>query len=331
MRNYLIISFVFFSSMVSSQTVQFSQFYANQVYLNPAFTGNTQINRIASNYRNQWAGIPKAFNSFSVSYDHNLAIYNVGLGLSAYHDQAGSGGLGYTSISGLVSYRYQLKENLMASAGISWGVAIRSANTSNYVFGDQFITGGATTANVDSRKIFGDFGAGFLLYGEKFWGGLSGGHLNRPNEALVVGQSARLPIQWTMHGGYRFVLDESAKGEPEKSLTACVNYKFSSKFDQTDIGAYYQRRKLILGMWYRGMPLIKKNDDGSSNKDALVLLIGMQKEGLRIGYSYDLTVSGINVKESYGSHEVSLVYEWPTEVRKKKKRKKAFIIPCPKF
>ena len=148
---------------------------------------------------------------------------------------------------------------------------------------------------------------------------------------MVYGQTSRIPTTWTFHGGYRFDLEESEKGEAEKSLTAAVNYKFSSKYDQMDLGAYYQRRKLILGMWYRGMPLLKKNDDGTSNKDALVLLVGVKSGGVRFGYSYDVTVSGLSIKDSYGSHEISIVYEWPTKVRKKKKRKKNFIVPCPKF
>ncbi|MEQ8522196.1 MAG: PorP/SprF family type IX secretion system membrane protein [Vicingaceae bacterium] len=330
MRRICVILVSLIVSGLYAQTPQFSQFYANQVYLNPAFTGNTDVHRLAFNYRNQWAGVPKAFNSFSLAYDYNMG-YNLGIGMIAVHDQAGSGGLAYTSISPLVSYSYMIKENLSVSAGISWGLAIRSTNANNYVFGDQFVTGGATTADIQQRKTFGDFKAGILVYGSNYWGGLTGDHLNRPNESLVFGQESRIPTQWTLHGGYRFDLEESEKGDPEKTLTAAFNYKFSGKFDQMDIGAYYQRKTLILGMWYRGMPLIKQNQDGTSNKDALVLLIGLKSEAMRVNYSYDITVSGLSITDTYGSHEISVVYEWPTRVRKKKKRKRNFIIPCPKF
>ena len=55
------------------QTPQFPQFYANQIYLNPAFTGNTAVNRIAGNYRNQWAGV-SAFNSYSLAYEDRKSV-----------------------------------------------------------------------------------------------------------------------------------------------------------------------------------------------------------------------------------------------------------------
>jgi type IX secretion system PorP/SprF family membrane protein len=313
------------------QSPQFSQFYANQIYLNPAFTGNTSINRIAANYRNQWAGVPGAFNSYSLAYDHNLAAYNMGLGLLAIRDQAGAGGLSYTNFSALGAYRFQIKENIMINAGLSYGFSIRSADVSKYTFGDQLINGGDTKANISQNKLYGDFGTGILVYGEKYWGGMSALHLNRPDESLVRGQSSRVPVLWSFHGGYNFALEESDKGEVLKSIIPVVNYKFSKKADQLDLGAYYQRRKLILGVWFRGLTVLKKNDDGSLSNDAVILLVGMRTKAMRIGYSYDITSSKLKVTDSYGSHEISITYEWPTDVRKKKKRKKNFIVPCPKF
>lgn len=314
-----------------AQSPQFSQFYANQIYLNPAFTGNTEVNRIAANYRNQWAGIPGGFNSYSLAYDHNLAAYNMGLGLLAIRDEAGAGGLSYTNFSGLAAYRFQIKEELMINAGISYGVSMRAADASQYTFGDQLVNGGATTANVMQRKTYGDFGSGFIVYNSNFWAGLSALHLNRPNEALVVSQSSRVPVLWSLHGGYNFALESTEKGEILKSIIPTFNYKFTNKFDQFDLGAYYQRRTLILGLWYRGLTFLKRNDDGRASSDAVILMIGMKTEHLRIGYSYDITASRLGIQDSYGSHELSLTYEWPSDTRKKKKRKKNFIVPCPKF
>jgi len=313
------------------QSPQFSQFYANQVYLNPAFTGNTQVNRLAGNYRNQWAGLPKAFVSYSIAYDHNFAMINSGLGLMAIRDQAGVGGLSYTNFSALYSYKFALRENLMASAGISYGVSIRAADASSYVFGDEFITGGATTADINERKVYGDFGAGFLVYNSKLWGGLSVAHLNRPNESLVANQKSRVPMLWTFHGGYTFVLSETKSGVIEKSLIVAANYKSSAKFDQIDLGVYYNPKRVILGLWYRGLPLLKKNEGGGYVNDAIIVLFGLKWEHYRIGYSYDITSSKLEVSNSYGSHEISMTYEWPTKTGKKKKRKKNFIAPCPKF
>ena len=328
---YIVFFFTFCWVTLSAQSPQFSQFYANQVYLNPAFTGNTEINRIAANYRNQWAGLPQAFNSFSVAYDHNLAQFNTGLGLIAVHDQAGAGGLSYTNFSALGAYKFQVMEEIWISAGMSFGFSIRSADASKYVFGDELITGGETKTTLNQNNTFGDLGTGVLIYGLKFWGGLSMMHLNRPDESLVFGQTNRMPIQWSIHGGYNFALEETDKGEVTKSIIPTANIKFSRKAGQLDLGAYYQRKKFIMGLWYRGLLVLKKNDDGRPSQDALVVMLGVQSKSMRIGYSYDITTSRFGVQDSYGSHELSIVYEWPTKQRKKKKRKKNFIVPCPKF
>lgn len=47
---------------------------------------------------------------------------------------------------------------------------------------------------------------------------------------------------------------------------------------------------------------------------------------LRIGYSYDVTISKLTVK-SGGAHELSLIYEWPQKPKNRRHR----VVPCPKF
>ena len=42
------------SLQVKGQDPEFSQFYANPIYLNPAFTGTSALPRVVVNYRNQW-------------------------------------------------------------------------------------------------------------------------------------------------------------------------------------------------------------------------------------------------------------------------------------
>ncbi len=79
------------------------------------------------------------------------------------------------------------------------------------------------------------------------------------------------------------------------------------------------------------MTILKRNDDNQPSHDAVVLLIGVKSKSMRVGYSYDITTSRLQVQDSYGSHEISITYEWPSKQRKKKKRKKNFIVPCPKF
>ena len=64
----LIIGFTVCCGMrsVYSQDVHFSQFYANPLYLNPAFAGSRICPRIITNFREQWPSVTGDFMSYSI-------------------------------------------------------------------------------------------------------------------------------------------------------------------------------------------------------------------------------------------------------------------------
>jgi len=69
------------SLSVTGQDPQFSQFYAAPLYLNPAFAGATNQNRVGLNYRNQWPAIDANFNTFSAFADFYIESKNSGVGI----------------------------------------------------------------------------------------------------------------------------------------------------------------------------------------------------------------------------------------------------------
>jgi len=100
------------------------------------------------------------------------------------------------------------------------------------------------------------------------------------------------------------------------------------QFDQLDFGFYYEFSPVILGLWYRGLPM-KSNNYGYINHDAVAVLLGFQAARYKFGYSYDVTVSKLGIGSSAGSHEISLVYQWSS--RHNQRSKKIRIMPCAKF
>ena len=82
-----IIGFVFLLGLLVvqalGQDMQFSQFYAAPIHLNPAFTGSTEWTRVGVNYRNQWPGLDRSFNAFSAYFDHFIDHKNSGIGVIA--------------------------------------------------------------------------------------------------------------------------------------------------------------------------------------------------------------------------------------------------------
>ncbi|MGE0562750.1 MAG: PorP/SprF family type IX secretion system membrane protein [Flavobacteriales bacterium] len=311
-----------------SQDPQFSQFYTASMYLNPAFTGNTIQHRFTSIYRNQWPSVTKAYVSYSFAYDQNVTSINSGVGIMFTHDKAGTGGLRYTNIGGLYSYYFQINKKLMARLGTKLSYTFRNYDQSKLRFNDQIITGSSSTIeNLDQGISYLDFSGGGLLYSEKFWAGFAMDHLNEPDQTLL-NNNTPLPIKFSWHGGYKFVLDEGdARSEHGSSVTVATNYKAQEKWDQLDLGTYFDKDVFTLGFWYRGIPVFKKYKEGYSNNDAVIILLGVRSKRLKIGYSYDITISKLNNNKSGGAHEISIVYEYD----KKRKKRKKFFVPCAKF
>jgi len=315
----------------SAQSPQFSQFYATPLYVNPAFAGNTIEGRIIGNYRHQWPSIPGAFVSYSFSYDHHLSTINSGLGLIFLRDKAGTGGLRFTNIGGLYSYKLQITRKLAMKAGAHVSYTMRNVDLNKLTFTDQLIRGGGVTTSETfsgGKRSYVDIAAGIIAYTQQFWGGFAAHHINQPNESLI-GTNSKVPLKLSAHGGVNIPLKKSVKKKVKTSVIAAANYKHQNKFDQLDIGAYYNHFPLVFGLWYRGIPLLKAYQPSYANNDAVILMVGYQIKDLRVGYSYDITVSRL-ISSTGGSHEISLIYEFVSD-EEKKKGKKNFIVPCAKF
>jgi len=56
---------------LQAQDAHFSQFYANPLHLNPAFTGSENCPRVALGYRNQWPALGPTYVTYSASYDQS--------------------------------------------------------------------------------------------------------------------------------------------------------------------------------------------------------------------------------------------------------------------
>ncbi|MFO7843228.1 MAG: type IX secretion system membrane protein PorP/SprF, partial [Bacteroidales bacterium] len=98
-------------------------------------------------------------------------------------------------------------------------------------------------------------------------------------------------------------------------------FKMQDQYSQLDLGLYWYQMPLVIGVWYRGIPVFK---DLTSN-DALAFLVGFKVDQFQIGYSYDLTISQLSGFTG-GSHEISVVFQFNQGVTDREKRK---MIPCP--
>lgn len=333
---------LFFSRAAYAQDPQYSQYYAAPLYLNPAFAGSELTGRIGFNYRNQWPSIETQFTTFSAYYDTYLNDYNSGVGVLVTQDTEGAAKLRSTSISGIYSYELKIGDNAYFRPGFQATYIRREIGFyDNLVFANQ----------IDPRDPFGpllpgtdipglgdpvnmlSLTFGGLFFTEDFWIGASAHHVNKPNQSFIDGDSP-LPTKLSLHAGYRISLGNGGMRQDfthmrrQRYITPTVNYKRQGPFEQLDVGAYFYVEPIVFGVWYRGLPY--KRVEEQSNRDAIVMMVGLNLlSGLNVGYSFDYTVSQLGI-QSGGAHELSLSWTLPNNHQGEPRRRDT-LLPCPKF
>ena len=325
-------------SAISSfgQDAQYSQFYSNPIYLNPAFAGTGQDTRVVLIHRIQWPNLPQAFSNSTASIDYNASNINSGFGFIVTNDQEGSAGLTNTTPSFIYSYEANLDNKVVIRPALRFGYSFRSLDRTKLVLGDQVDFGIDGTPSQDPQinsirlKNHWDIGAGILIYTKKNWFGVGIEHLTRPNRSLLEGEDT-LPIRYSFHIGSRYPLQKLVNiGTIVPSIAPSILYRRQGEFQQLDVGASVHLQPVIIGLYYRGMPFIN-NDFGRINQDAVILVAGVEYFNFEIGYSFDLNLSKLDPVTGGGAHEFSLVYNFkmPRDPYKTPKRKRK--LGCPTF
>lgn len=303
---------------VMGQDPQFTQFYANPLYLNPAFAGTARCPRVVLNYRNQWPALTGTFVTTSASYDQHVDGLMGGLGLIVTNDQAGKGTLNTTSVSGIYAYQQAISPKFSLKAGFQATYFQKSLDWSKLTFGDQIDPRRGFIYNTNDVPRGGsvgnaDFSAGVLGYTDVFFVGFAVHHLTQPNESLIVGES-KLPMKITGHAGAAIPLGMNGKyGEARTRISPNVLYQQQAAFTQLNLGLYVDHGPITAGVWYR-------------TRDSFIALLGFQTDKFKFGYSYDLTTSKLTTQTA-GSHEVSMQMTFNC----KPKRRRFRVVACPTF
>jgi len=326
------VSFTFYTHNTVAQDFQFSQYYAAPLYLNPAFTGTGKVHRFNALTRLQWPGLQfsNSYRTLSVSYDYNLDRLNSGFGILATRDVAGSGDLGNTNVGFLYAYRAQINKKFVIAAGSHFSYAFSGLNRDGLTLGDQLASDRNVSFDTELQQIeqiqFFDFAAGVLLYSKSLWGGMALHHVTQPDISLI-GDTNPLAMKFSIHGGVRIPLYRGPKEfDNISSLAPSFIYKRQGINDQLDVGLDWHYNPISAGLWYRGFPFARSNEN-NFDRDAMIFHFGLEFPNFQVGYSFDFTISGLG-GISGGAHEVSLTLQLANNIRKK--RKEAFL-PCPTF
>lgn len=317
----LILCLVFFllgHSPLKSQDTQFSQFYAAPLHLAPSFAGASGGSRLVLNYRNQWPQIPGAFVAYSFSFDHYFPRYRSGLGVIFFRDQAGSGNLALTRGGLNYSYNFRVTPNWTVRPGIQFVYEQRTIDFFRLIFEDQIAPDGSigpsnSMVNPIDRISYFDAASSVIAYSDNMWGGIALANMMMPNQSMTSDEISRIPIRTSIFGGYRINYGGNYADQEAESLSFTMHYKNQGKFNQFDIGTYWTKNPVFIGLLYRGIPVFNNTANGFLNNDALIFMGGIRTESMRIGYSYDFTISRL-VNNTGGAHEISIIYEFNQQI-----------------
>ncbi|MCK5856461.1 MAG: type IX secretion system membrane protein PorP/SprF [Bacteroidales bacterium] len=324
---FLVIFISALSTGLKAQDPHFSQFFANPLYLNPAFAGSKVCPRLVMNYRNQWPSIPGSYVTYNASFDMHFNAIAGGLGVIVQADRAGEGVLNTQTAALIYSVRIPLSKEWFIKAGVQAGFIQKSIDWDRLTFGDQIDPKWGFSNNTnelrisDANRMDFDVSSGLLIYSRQFFGGIAVHHMVPVNVSFNEdkGGESYLDMKLTGHAGYMIPLKGNSKryrpGDP--TISPNIVYMQQGAFHQLNWGAYFKMEPLIFGVWYRHF------FEGS---DAVVLQVGFEYNKFKFGYSYDITVSQL-ASASGGAHEFSFALDFNCPIKKSRVHE----INCPSF
>ncbi|HLT79686.1 MAG TPA: type IX secretion system membrane protein PorP/SprF [Cyclobacteriaceae bacterium] len=270
----------------------FTQYYFNELVINPAYAGtHVQLSATAM-YRNQWVNFPGAPKTFSVSAHTSIVKGKIGVGFLVNHDEIGS----YSNQNVYGYYSYMLRfPKATLSMGIQAGFNILGADFSKLDLQNPEDLSFAAFFN----ELKPNFGVGILYQKKNFFLGASVPFIL--NNAVVTSIESflaeiREARYYFIRGGFVTPIDPAEKVKINPSFLLRTQEGQPLSFD-FNLG-FIIHDVLSVGASYR-------------NVDALMTFIDLKlSEHLHFGYSYDWTQSEIN-QFANGSHEFMLNYRVP--------------------
>lgn len=274
---------------VAQQYPVFSQYYYNELVLNPAYAGNNVQMSLTAMYRNQWANFPGAPKTFSFTGHTSLYKNKIGVGLMVNHDEIGS----YKNEHIYASYAYKIHfHDATLSMGLQAGINLLGADYSKL---DLQNPGDAAFYNV-VNTVRPNFGGGLFYTRKNFFVGVSvpfilNNNIIRSVEQMMGGvKEARC---YFIRGGAVFPLGRTGVVKINPSILIRQQEGQPITGDINNAFIFYDI--FSVGVSYRSM-------------DSFISFLDLKiTDKLHVGYSYDWTQSDLN-KFSNGTHEFMINY-----------------------
>lgn len=269
-------------TLFGQQDPQYSQYTYNMNVINPAYAGSKGVLSLGFMGRSQWVGIEGAPKTLTVSA-HSPIGKSVGLGLSVIADRIGP--VRETNLNADISYTLITSEEGRLAFGIKAGFTSLQVST--------LLSNVPDPLNVPISKTAPNIGAGMYYYTNKFYAGFSIPSFLETRYLEKSGgivSTASEKMHYFFTSGYVFDIYDNLKLKPSTMIRATNGSPLSVDLS----GNLLWEEKFELGISYR----LDKSFSG---------MVGfLINDDMRIGYSYDMSVSNIGNFNS-GSHELMLL------------------------
>ncbi|MBL7856429.1 MAG: type IX secretion system membrane protein PorP/SprF [Cyclobacteriaceae bacterium] len=266
----------------------FTQYYFNELVINPAYAGNHVQLSATAMYRNQWVNFPGAPKTLNFSAHTALMKNKIGVGLMINHDEIGS----YKNEHIYGSYAYKIHfQNSTLSMGLQAGFNLLGADFSNL---DLDTPGDAAFSKL-ANVIKPNFGAGLFYSKKNFFAGFSVPFILENKIAgsieSIIANEIREARYYMIRSGTVLPLGRSGNVKINPSILIRFQEGQPMSFDINNAFIFYD--VFSFGTSYR-------------LGDSFITFIDLKlSDKIHFGYSYDWTTSDINAF-SNGSHEFML-------------------------
>lgn len=275
---------------------QFNHYIANQGLLNPAYNGTRDVISGLLIHRSQWLGMEGAPMNQALNVHGPIEETNLGVGLSLVNDHIGFSNTFDAFAS--ASYRLQLDRN---DRFISFGL---QAGASSLVYDGLK----AETSEIDpvfsskKTKLAVNFGFGTYFYSDNYFVGFSipkffSNQFDKGQQAFKNTIDPK-NMHTYLYGGYVFDW-----GDYKIKPTMLMKQVYGAPM-QFDVSAnVLVMERLWLGLSYRTI------------SDVVFLSEYVINDKFTVRYSFDYPISELNQFNNFGTHEISLQFDFSFNAR----------------
>lgn len=278
----LIILAILCSSLIANAQQQ-PQYTLNQfnshLEINPAYAGSNDQASASLRYRKQWVGFDGSPSTAGFNIESKIVQKQLAIGLSVINDRLGITQSTAGDLS--VATHVRISDGVTVSVGLKAGVYSLNSDFSKLSNVDM-----TDPLYVLDNRIIPYLGFGALLYSRKLYIGLSA-----PRVVSIENFSPQTRItkpHYFLYGGYSITLNSDIELKP----ALLVKYVSAAPLEADIAMDAWYKNTFGIGFSYR-------------TSDAVSVMVKWRSGNIYVGYSYDMTVSGMRTFNS-GSHEVHL-------------------------